>query len=198
MRSVTGINEEMLGTDVPANSSGRAIELRQKQAVTQIAVLFDGSKQAEERIVRLLWGDQYNPGLIPQYMNEEKIIRIMSDDGQPQFAQIAPTGQKVMPNAMDGSPVYDLSRFEFDVVMGDSPNSPTQRASDFMKLLEAQKFGIPIPPELIIDYIDIPNKPQVKEQMRQMAAQAAQMAQQNGQQNKSAPVADMTAGQPVI
>ena len=197
MRSVTGINEEMLGTDVPANASGRAIELRQKQAATQIAVLFDGSKQAEQRIVKdLLWGDQYSPGLIPQFMNEEKVIRIMSDDGQAQFVGIAPTGQKA--GMTEQGPVYDLSRFEFDVVMGESPNSPTQRAADFMKLLDAQKFGVPIPPELFLDYVDIPNKPMVKQKMAQMAEMAVQAAAANGKNNMSMQTADATAGQPVI
>ena len=196
MRGVTGINEEMLGMDVPANSSGRAIELRQRQAVTQIAVLFEGSKQAERRILDILWGNKYAIGLIPQYMNEEKMIRIIDDNGNSGFVQAGPTGQKIIVDAQ-GMPIVDLTKFDFDIVMGDSPNSPTQRAADFMKILEAQKFGVPIPPELFVQYLDVPNKQQIMQRMIQMQEQAAMAQNQNAQQNQSAPVQDLTAGQPM-
>ena len=81
--------------------------------------------------------------------------------------------------------------------MGDSPNSPTQRAADFMKILEAQKFGVPIPPELFVQYLDVPNKQQIMQRMIQMQEQAAAAQNQNAQQNQSAPVQDLTAGQPM-
>jgi hypothetical protein len=197
MRGVTGINEEMLGMDVPANSSGRAIELRQRQAVTQIAVLFEGSKQAEHRVLDILWGDKWNPGLIPQFMNEGKMIRIVDDNGNTGFVQLSQTGEKAMLDA-NGMPIFDLSKFEFDVVMGDSPSSPTQRAADFMKILEAQKFGVPIPPELFVEYLDIPNKQMVKQRMMEMQQQAAMAQQQNGRQNQGMQTADLTAGVPQV
>lgn len=199
MRGVTGINEEMLGIDVSANASGRAIELRQRQAVTQIGVLFEGSKQAERRILDLLWGNKFAPGLIPQFMNEDKMIRILDDEGNSGFVQLSQTGEKRMIGA-NGTPVFDLSRFEFDVVIGDSPNSPTQRAADYMKVLEAVKFGIQLPGEVILNYMDLPSdvKNKAREYMAQMQQLQAQQMQANAQQNKSAPVSDMTAGLPNI
>jgi hypothetical protein len=199
MKNVTGINEQMLGTDNGLGMSGKAYELRQRQSVTQIAVLFDGSKEAEKRILDLLWGCEYEPGLIPQYLTEETVIRVISD-GKPNFVQIAPTGQAMQPmtdemgqqivdpNTGKVAKVYDLSKFRFDIVISDSPISPTQRAADFLKLIEAQKSGIPIPPDMILEYLDIPNKNELKERMSQ--------AQPQGPQISASVSIDMAALQP--
>lgn len=54
LKAISGINESLLGVDVPSQASGRAIELRQKQAVTHLAVIFDSLRRAKKRIANLL------------------------------------------------------------------------------------------------------------------------------------------------
>lgn len=71
LKTISGINESLLGVEVPSHASGRAIELRQKQAVTHIAVIFDALRQAKKRIANLLWGRRGHAGVIPRFYTAE-------------------------------------------------------------------------------------------------------------------------------
>lgn len=175
IREISGINEAMLGM-APASQSGRAKELDQRQAVTSITLLFDKLRTAKLRMLRLLWGGEGNVGLIPQFFTEPKVFRIISDAGQPEFvgvnqpvqAGIDPlTGQAVT------TLMNDLSTFEFDMIITDTPATPSQRVAAFYALLEMVKSGIPVPPDMVIEASDLPQKEELKARM-----QAAQQAQQ--------------------
>jgi hypothetical protein len=181
IRNISGINEELLGSDLTAAASGRAIELRQKQAMTQIAVLFDNQRKAQKQILKILWGDINKPGLIPQYLSEEKVIRIVGADGKPQFANVAPTGQAVTQQPQldqQGNPqvdqqgqlimqeIYDLSKFEFDIVISETPETATTRLSNFYALVEAQKAGVQIPPDIMIEFMDFAGKDEIVQRMK--------------------------------
>jgi len=172
IRNISGINEELLGSDLTAAASGRAIELRQKQAMTQIAVLFDNQRKAQKQVLKILWGSKDKPGLIPQFLSEEKVIRILGKDGKHQFANLAPTGQAVsQKQQMDATgqivmkQVYDLTKFEFDIVVSEVAETATTRLSNFYAMVEAQKAGIPIPADIIIEFMDFPGKEEVKQRM---------------------------------
>jgi len=199
IRFISGINEAMLAVDMPASTSGRAIELRQKQAVTQIANLFDNLKAMEKRLVRMLWGEPGKKGLIPQFMTEEKTFRIISETGDEKVVNVNQRVQE-RPN-IPGMPFHnpfaqvvertlnDLSVGEFDIVITDSPATPTQRASEYYALLELRKAGVEIPPHIIVDSYDFAHKEELKQwYMQQM--QMAQQAQGPPQQGQ------VTPGQP--
>ncbi len=74
IRAITGINEEMLGMESTKNSSGRAIELRQRMAITQIALLFDNLRDMKMRLMYRLWGRGAMPGLVQQYYKEPMVM----------------------------------------------------------------------------------------------------------------------------
>ena len=82
LTAISGINEQLLGTDIPNSASGRAIELRQKQASTHLAVVFDSLRRAKKRIAYLLWGKRGHAGIIPQYYTAEKAYKIQGENGQ--------------------------------------------------------------------------------------------------------------------
>lgn len=88
LRAISGINPEMLGEAMPSGTSGKAIELRQRQSITQIAALFDNLRLSKKRLLSLLWGEPGRPGLIPQYYNEAKVIRIVGEGGKPEFVPV--------------------------------------------------------------------------------------------------------------
>lgn len=126
----------------------------------------------------MLWGEKNAPGLIPQFYNQEKAMRILGDDGQKEFIQIQPgmnqpmqeqtmldpMGQPVLD--AEGNPVkkvlYDLSAFDFDVVISTSQASATARRANLYQLLEAKKSGVDIPIDIILDFMDFPEKEAVK------------------------------------
>ena len=73
LNAISGINEALLGTNIPASTSGRAIELKQRQSATHVAVIFDNLRTAKKKIARLLWGRRDFAGVIPQFYNTEKV-----------------------------------------------------------------------------------------------------------------------------
>lgn len=184
--TISGITPESLSGSIGA-MSGKAIDLRQSVTTVQTAEIFDKAKEAELQIVQLLWGDANAPGLIPQYYNRDKAMRILGEDGKKEFVQIQPglgqamqEQQAVDQNGMpvtdeNGDPVtkvlYDLSAFNFDIVITTSQASATARRANLYQLLEAKKSGIDIPMDIILDFMDFPEKETVKKRMQQASEQ---------------------------
>jgi len=187
--NISGITPESLSGSIGA-MSGKAIDLRQSVTTVQTAEIFDRSKEAERQLVQLLWGEQGRAGLIPQFYNEEKAIRILGEDGKKEFVQIRPgqeqavqrepvvnpIGQPIV--GADGNPVtallYDLTKFDFDIIITTSMASATARRANLYQLLEAKKSGVDIPMDIILDFMDFPEKETVKKRI-QDAAKAPKM-----------------------
>ena len=186
--AISGITPESLSGSVGA-MSGKAIDLRQSVTTVQTAGIFEQSKEAERQIVKLLWGEKNAPGLIPQFYNQEKAMRIMGDDGQKEFVQIAPglnqpMQEQVLTDALgqpqtdaEGNPIkqvlYDLSCFDFDIVISTSQASATARRANLYQLLEAKKSGVDIPIDIILDFMDFPEKETVKKRMQEATEKPA-------------------------
>lgn len=186
--SISGITPESLSGSVGA-MSGKAIDLRQSVTTVQTAGIFEQAKEAERQIVKLLWGEKNAPGLIPQFYNQEKAMRILGDDGKKEFVQIQPELGKPMQEQIitdpfgqpkvdeEGNPIkqvlYDLSAFDFDIVITTSQASATARRANLYQLLEAKKSGVDIPMDIILDFMDFPEKETVKKRMQEASEKPA-------------------------
>lgn len=186
--AISGITPESLSGSV-GSMSGKAIDLRQSVTTVQTAGIFAQTKEAELQIVKLLWGEKNAPGLIPQFYNQEKAMRILGDDGQKEFIQIQPGMNKPMQEQTmldpmgqpvldaEGNPVkkvlYDLSAFDFDIVISTSQASATARRANLYQLLEAKKSGVDIPIDIILDFMDFPEKEAVKKRMQEAGEKPA-------------------------
>lgn len=180
LTAISGINEALMGTDIPSQSSGRAIELKQKQAITHIAPMFDHLRKAKKQIAYLLWGKRNRPGVIPQYYTEHKVYRIEGANGQ-QFVEV---NQQVIQQDPLGNAIVstlnDLSQGEFDIVVSDTQASTTQRQAQMWSLMDAvSKLNVPgdLVFDIILDLSDLPNKDDIKQRWQQRQEQAAQQAQ---------------------
>ncbi len=180
--NISGINEAQMGTEIPSGSSGRAIELKQRQAVTHLAPIFDQLRQAKRRIAGLLWGRPGHKGIIPQFYTAEKVYRIEGQNGQ----QFVVVNQQVMQQDPLGHTIVrtlnDLSHGEFDIVVTDTQSTTTSRQAQMWSLVDACKnLGIPgdMVFDLILELSDLPNKTDIKQrwQQRQQAQQQQQQAQ---------------------
>lgn len=196
--AISGINEALMGTDMPASSSGRAIELKQKQAITHIAPMFDNLRKAKKRIALLLWGRRGHKGIIPQYYTEDKIYRVEGQNGQ-QFIRVNQQVQQQDPlHGVITQTLNDLSQGEFDIVIADTQASTTQRQAQMWSLVDAvSKLGVPgdMVFDMIIDLSDIPNKEEIKQrwQQRQQAQQQQQAQQAQLEQAKQNSVSNSIA-----
>ena len=186
--SISGITPESLSGSI-GSMSGKAIDLRQSVTTVQTADIFAQTKEAELQIVKLLWGEKNAPGLIPQFYNQEKAMRILGDDGKKEFVQIQPElGQPMQEQIItdqfgqpkldeEGNPIkqvlYDLSCFDFDIVISTSQASATARKANLYQLLEAKKSGVDIPMDIILDFMDFPEKETVKKRIQEMSEKPA-------------------------
>lgn len=134
IKTISGINESLLGVDVPSQASGRAIELRQRQAVTHLAVIFDALRRAKKRIANLLWGRRGHAGIIPQFYTAEKIYRVEGENGQ----EFIPVNQQIVQQdpiaGIIVKTLNDLSQGEFDIIISDVEASTTQRQAQLWSL----------------------------------------------------------------
>lgn len=191
-REISGFNEQTLGGgQVSGSASGRALQIKQQQAIMQIAYLLKNTFYSECQDLKILWGKPERPGLIPQFLSEEEVLRISVDgeqeeiplqNGLPGPSQQVP---EIPLRYEDGEfvlrTVYDLTKFEFDVVVNNSPQTPTSRMANLYALNDAiasnPMLAQMIPPELYLDLLDIPGlKQRVKEQQERMALAQAQAA----------------------
>lgn len=184
LTAISGINEALMGTDIPRESSGRAIELKQKQAITHIAPMFDHLRDAKKKVAYLLWGKRGYKGVIPQFYTDDKVYRVEGTNGQ-QFIRV---NQQVIQTDPLGNAIHatlnDLSQGEFDIVVSDTQASTTQRQAQMWGLVDAVKnLGVPgdMIFDIIIDLSDLPNKEDIKQRWQQRQQAQQQTAQQQMQ-----------------
>lgn len=192
-REISGYNEQTLGGgQVSGSASGRALQIKQSQAVMQIAYLLKNTFYSECQDLKILWGNPKKPGLIPQFLSEEEVLRITTD-GEMEEVYLqqglgAPSQQvpEIPLRYEDGKfvlrTVYDLTKFEYDVVINNSPQTPTTRLANLYALNDAVQanpmLAQLIPPDLYVELMDIPGlKQRIKEQQQALMAQQQAQAQ---------------------
>lgn len=180
LTAISGINEALMGVDIPNQSSGRAIELKQKQAITHIAPMFDHLRESKKKVAYLLWGKRGHAGVIPQFYTDDKVYRVEGANGQ-QFIRVNQqvTEQDPLGNVIH-STLNDLSQGEFDIVVSDTQASTTQRQAQMWSLVDAvSKLQVPgdLVFDIILDLSDLPNKEDIKQRWQQRQEQQAQQAQ---------------------
>lgn len=184
LTSISGINEALMGVDVPSGASGKAIELKQKQAITHLAVQFDNLRTAKKKIAYLLWGRRGHAGIIPQFYTEDKVYRVEGKNGQ-EFVHV--NQQVIEQDPIAGTVVKtlnDLSHGEFDIVLTDIEATTTQRQSQLWLLVDAiSKLGIPgdIAFDMILDLSDLPQKEELKRRWQERQESQAKAAQEDMQ-----------------
>lgn len=180
---ITGINESMLGISSP-QQSGRAIELNQRQAVTNIAPFFDNLRKSKRAIVQQLWGYKGHKGLIPQYYTEQKVFRIVGKYGKEEFVTVNQPVQTIDPQTgqVITMVLNDLSQGNYDVIISDTPYSVSQRQGQFWALTDAvSKLGLPanIIFDKLIELSDIPDKQEIIQRLQAYQEQASAPKESN-------------------
>lgn len=181
LTAISGINEALMGVDVPHSASGRAIELKQRQALTHVSWIFDNLRAAKKKIAQLLWGSKNRAGIIPQFYTEEKVYRVEGVNGQ-KFVKV--NQQVIEQDPIAGAVVKtlnDLSQGEYDIVVADVQASITQREAQMFALLDAvQRLGVPgdIVFDIVLELSDLLDKEEIKRRWQQRQESQAKAAQE--------------------
>lgn len=154
INQISGVNEELLGS-ADDDKSGILSMLRQGAGLTTLQTLFDNLDRSQKLL------GEITMSMIQQNFGPGKVKRILNEEPSQQF--------------------YDKSFQKFDSVVAEGVLTETQRKASFIALLEMQKLGIQIPPDILIEKAPIPEKKDLVEAIKKQQEQAAQMQQQEQQ-----------------
>jgi len=125
--------------------------LRQGAGLTTLQTLFDNLDRSQKllgEITMSLVQENFSPG---------KVKRILGEEPSEQF--------------------FDKAFQKYDAVVAEGSLTETQRKGSFLALLEMQKLGIAIPPDILIEKAPIPEKKDLIEAVKKQQEQVAQMQQ---------------------
>ena len=151
MNEISSVSEELLGMDQD-DKSGILSMLRQGAGLTTLQTLFDNLDRSQKLLGELTMSfvqKNFTPGKVRRILNEE------------------PTEQ-----------FFNKAFQKFDTVVTEGMLTETQRKASFALMLDMQKLGIQIPPEILIEKAPIPEKKDLIEAIKKQQEQAAQAQQQ--------------------
>jgi len=146
IKDISGINDNLQGNKSNSNEPGIVVSLRQKQGMTMVASLLKNLQASVEL------GSKLMLSRMRQFMKPEQIARILGEDTLKKYPGIVEM-------------VLSKESEDFDIEVIQVPSSPTVRAENFVKLTQLMNLKIPIPPDVVIDASDVPQKEQIKQAM---------------------------------
>lgn len=165
MRELLGVNSEILGQQGDSTSAITFME-RRNQALLGNEYLFDNLRRAKKRLGKRL------VGLIQKIYTPQRIMRVVSMMNERSPVEVG--GQPLQQHNPDEleKMLSDSDITRYDIAVGESAYSPTQRQTVFVMMLELQRAGVSIPPDVLLDVAPIPGDQ--KDKARQaLQAQAA-------------------------
>lgn len=165
MKEVSGINADLLSVDTKGTPSGKAIALRIRQAVTILAPAFQNFRYTKQLIGRFLFK------IVPTMFDAPKLQRILGPNFMKQH-ELTPAILKGYLQVIDAG--------KYDVSISDQGTVDTLREETFESLMEMLQAGVPLPPDIIFDFMNIPNKQEVIKKVEAFQQQQAALEQQKG------------------
>lgn len=164
IKSVSGINPDLLGMASEKVTSGIAMQLRQRQGIVGLEPILDNFRISRQQLGKVLIEFIQKSGAY----SREEILNLIVDGEEKEFGINQKKGFWVT------KIVNDTSVGEYDCVVSQQPSNPTTRLANFYSLLEAAKI-LPIPPVSLFKASDIPDKDEIIEEItkQQQAQQEA-------------------------
>lgn len=210
-----GVNAALMGKD-SKSASGIALQERKMAGQTELGPLFDVLKHWQHRMFRKIWNR------IRQYWTDEMWIRVTDDERNVKWVGInAPitAGERLLEQAQTQgieAPELEMlkqriaqdpsmkevvgkrnsvAELDVDIILSETPDSPTAEIENFQVMGEMVKSGFPLPPEAVIEASPLANKekilrmmkekpqlpPEIQQQMEQMGEQLKGLTQENQQ-----------------
>lgn len=154
IKLISGVNSDLLGSDSSETVSGVAIARRQAQGLMTTEIIHDNCK-----FTLKILGDRMVEGIQKSgaYSKDEVLNLVI--DGNESPVEINKKVEET--NRI----LNDVSVGRYDTSIGISIQTPTARMANYMTMLEAIKLGAPIPPEVLVDASDWPDKEKIKKSM---------------------------------
>jgi hypothetical protein len=159
MKKITGINPDLLGQDRGRQEPGVVIRLRQQQGITLLKPLFKNFNTMKKELFKRLLA------IIMKFMPDGQMMRVLGQNDayqiNPQDGEIVDT-RSAQEDPETGEVTYsltgnirDVRMIEYNVVAEQSPGNMTKRMLEMQSLMEMMDKGLPVPPEQIIEKMEI-------------------------------------------
>jgi hypothetical protein len=171
IKNVSGVQDSLLGIQTSSREPGVTVKMRQETGIAVLYILFANFKESRLNAAKIL------VDLIQQYVTMPKMIRIEGPEGE----QLMQINTQMDPSQPDYNAVGST---RYDVIVDEDVENISMRAFILEQLASySQNNPGTIPPELIVEYSNLPYtaKMQVKQfnesqQQGQAAAQQAEMS----------------------
>ena len=144
IKNAAGIQDSMMAVSEGAREVGITRRMKLETGIAVLFRLYDNYRKSRLRVSELLLS------LIQQYVTEETLIRIEGPEG----AQLSSINSQMNPQSEGFN---DISSAEFDLVVDESVENATMRLT-IAQILTEFSHNNPgsIPPDLVLDYTDMP------------------------------------------
>ena len=158
IKEISGVNSDAMAmTD--KTTSGKAISLRIRQALTILAKYFTNFRLTKERVGSAIYA------MIPHVFDKHMVRKVCGEEW------LETNG------VTDGRIVAFLQQIKdgkYDIEITEADNSATLRQETFDSLMEMANAGMPIPPDVILEFSSMPNSKEIIDRVKQyMEATAA-------------------------
>lgn len=173
MKKITGVNPDLLGQDRGRQEAGVVVRMRQQQGMTLLKPLFKHYNTMKKGLFKR------QLAVITMYMPDSQILRIL---GQGDRYTITPEGVIVDNLSGNSATLRDIRNLDYNIAAEPTSGSLSSRMLELSALLEMAD-RIPVPPEQIIEKLDLPltEKQRWLEYVQTQQQTAAQMAMQEKQ-----------------
>lgn len=165
-KQISAINPDLMGFQ-DGTTSGKAIALRVKQAILSLVRLFANFRYTKECI------GKFTLQMIPMVFDVKKVVKVLGPD-----YMLKAVDPAKYPQGLDeghiGAFLTMIKDNKYDVLVTESDQNSTIRYETFNQLVELVKAGMPIPPDLVIEYMDLNNSEEVKQRIIQLQQQQQQ------------------------
>lgn len=169
-KQISAVNPDLLGMK-EGTESGRAISMRIRQAILALVKIFHNYKYSKEIIGKFILQ------MIPSLFDSQKARRVLG----PHYMKGAIDKEKypegLTPGILDAFMLL-VEDNKYDVYVSEADDNKTMRMEILQDLTEMAKAGMPVPPDLLIDYMDLSNSEEVKARIQQYMQQQIQAAAQ--------------------
>lgn len=144
MKDTSGAQDSLMGVQTSSREPGITVKARQETGIAVLYVLFDNFRESRFNAGELLIS------LIQQYVTEETVVRIEGEKG----IQLLQINSQMNPQ-VEG--FNDISAGQFDYVVSETAETMTIRAATAQMLVDFShnQPGI-IPPDVLLEYVDLP------------------------------------------
>jgi hypothetical protein len=162
IKDVSGAQDSLMGIQTTSREPGITVKARLETGIAVLYILFDNFRESRFNSGKLLIS------LIQQYVSDAEVVRIEGEKG----VQLMQINTQLNPQ-VEG--FNDISAGEFDYVVSETAETMTIRAATAQMLVDFSQNqpGI-IPPDIIMEYTDLPFSAKQRVKAHWEAVQAQQ------------------------